>query len=139
MTTQQENCPLCDLAPQQLRYEIDRDVLAVDCERCGRFKITTEALIVLRPTQKHLLSAFCRRAVHGRDFVRILSNNIEQLIASLPTYSPPEKLDNLLQLMAERTPGPGEYTQFDSARDYPLLIAPDRNEIEYFTQELLRR
>jgi len=71
--------------------------------------------------------------------VTILSSNIEQLVTSLPKYSPPEKLDNLLQLMAERTQELGEYTRFDSARDYPLLIARGRDEVEYFTQELLKR
>jgi hypothetical protein len=105
--------------------------------RCGNFRITNDALI--RPADAYLLSAFCRRARRGNDFVTISSDNVEQFIASLPNYSPPEKLDNLLQLVAEKTPGPGEYTQFDAARDYPLLIARDRNEVEYLMDELLNR
>jgi hypothetical protein len=103
------------------------------------FKITDEALIALRPEQKPLLSAFCRRASSGNNSVTIMSDKIEQLIASLPRYSPPEKLDNLLQLMAEMTPQLGEYTEFDHNRDYPLLIAHGPGEVEYFMQELIRR
>ncbi|MBZ5706901.1 MAG: hypothetical protein LAN63_16240 [Acidobacteriia bacterium] len=135
----ERNCQLCGGVPEYSNYEIDRDTLAVQCIRCGRFKITNLALEALRPEQKPLLSAFCRRARQGNNFVTILSDNIEQLIASLPKYSPPEKLDNLLELMAEMTPRVGEYTQFDSDRDYPLLIAQNRDEVEYFTQELIRR
>jgi hypothetical protein len=56
----------------------------------------------LRDEQKFLLSAFCRRARQGNNFVTILSDNIEQLISSLPRFSPPEKLDNILQIMGER-------------------------------------
>lgn len=104
-----------------------------------RFKITDDGLIALRAEQKFLLSAFCRRTRRGSDSVTIRSSNIEQLVASLPKYSPPEKLDNLLQLMAEKTQELGQYTQFDSARDYPLLIARDSDEVEYFIQELLKR
>jgi hypothetical protein len=139
MADELDNCPLCDGVPERSHYEINRDVLGVSCPRCGRFKITSEALVGLRAEHKPLLSAFCRRAVRGNNFVTILSSNIEQLVASLPEYSPPEKLDNLLQLMAEMTLGPGEFTRFDSARDHPLLIAQGQNEVEYFTQELLKR
>jgi hypothetical protein len=95
--------------------------------RCGNFTTTNDALV--RQEEGYLLSAFCRRAHHGNSFVTISSDNIEQLIASLPKYSPPEKLDNLLDLIGEMTPGPGESTQFDAARDYPLLIARNEDEV----------
>jgi hypothetical protein len=135
----EQNCPLCDLAPRYRTYEADRDTLKVECPRCGRFKITDEALTVLRPAQKPLLSAFCRRASRGNNFVTIASNNIEQLIASLPTFSPPERLDNLLELMAEMTTRVGQQTQFDVDRDYPLLIMDGRDDVNFFVDVLLNR
>ena len=114
-------------------------MFTVECRVCGRFKIGESVLPTLRRKQKSLLSAFCRRARHGSQFVEIFTDNIDQLIAALPRFSPPEKLDNLLQLMGERTPALGEYAQFDPARDYPLLVASGRDEVEYFVQELLKR
>jgi hypothetical protein len=41
--------------------------------------------------------------------------------------------------MGEMSSGLGEVTAFDSDRDYPLLIARGRGEIEYFVQVLLNR
>jgi hypothetical protein len=137
--TIERNCPLCDGTPRNCGYEINRDTLYVECPRCGRFKITDEALCVLRPEQKPLLSAFCRRARRGDDSVTILSNNIEQLISSLPKYSPPEKLDNLLQAIADMTPALGATTNFDPNEDYPLLIASGPEEAGYLVKELFDR
>jgi hypothetical protein len=139
LTSVERNCPLCDGTPEYSRYEIDHDTFAVECSRCGRFRITDEALIALRPEQKAALSAFCRRAKNGNSFVTIQSNNIEFLLASLPKYTPPEKLDNLLQLMADLTPRIGENSHFDLDRDYPLLVAEGRDEINFFTDVLLSR
>ena len=103
----ERNCPLCDAVPNFCSFEIDRHAFAVECPICGRFKITEIALSALRADQKFLLSAFCRRARSGSNFVTILSDNIEQLIRALPKFSPPEKLDNLLQLMGEMSPALG--------------------------------
>jgi hypothetical protein len=135
----ERNCPLCDRPPEICQYDLDRARFGVECATCGRFKITEQALSVLSPEKKFLLSAFCRRARSGHDWVAIKSDNVEQLVASLPRYRPPEKLDNLLQLMAEMTPQLGKYTEFDRNRDYPLLIAHGPDEVEYFTQELINR
>jgi hypothetical protein len=135
----ERNCPLCDTVPRFCSFEIDRDIFSVECGICGRFKITEIALSTLQPDQKFLLSAFCRRARSGNNFVTILSDNIEQLIGALPRFSPPEKLDNLLQLMGEMTAALGEFTTFDPDCDYPLLVARGRDEVEYFTPALINR
>ena len=135
-TPVEKDCLLCGGTPEVCTYEMDRDMFAVECRVCGRYKISEFALTALRVEQKFLLSAFCRRARKGVQFVEIFTDNVDQLIAALPRFSPPEKLDNLLQLRGERSPALGEYTQFDPARDYPLLIASGPDEIEYFKQEL---
>jgi len=139
MPNVERNCPLCGQVPEYSGYDLDRDAFNFECATCGRFKISDIALSTLPPDRKFLLSAFCRRARSGNNCVSILSDNIEQLIRALPKFSPPEKLDNLLQLMGETTPALGEYTQFDPARDYPLLVAAGRDEVEFFIQELVSR
>jgi hypothetical protein len=135
-------CPLCDGIPEYFKRDASgRDVFCVKCRRCGRFNITEQALMALgqEPGHKPGLSSVCRRASSDRSVVEILSTNIEHLLKSLPQYSPPEKLDNMLQQMAEMTPALGEYTQFDKDADYPLLVVSGPSEVDYLMQELLRR
>ncbi len=95
--------------------------------------------MALRPEQKLGLSSVCRRASSANSVIEILSTNVDQLLKSLPQYSPPEKLDNLLQLMAEKTPTLGEYTEFDKDVDYPLLVISAPSEVDYLMRELLAR
>jgi len=140
MINDSATCPLCGEAPEHATYEAGHDLFAVTCARCGRFRISAEASISLQPQQKYLASAYCRRALRGGSgSVTILSNNLKPLIDSLPHYSLPEKMDNLLALIAEMTPGPGEVSRFQNIRDYPLVIARDRSEVDYLARELISR
>ncbi|MBZ5564212.1 MAG: hypothetical protein LAP13_17545 [Acidobacteriia bacterium] len=93
----------------------------------------------LEPTQKAPLSAFCRRVPRGAEPPTISSNNITKLISMIPQYTPPEKLDSLLERMGRMSAGLGEYTTFDPAKDYPLVIAKNAGEVNFLTRELQRR
>lgn len=133
-------CPLCDQQAGFRQSDPSRDAINIECERCGRFRITYQALTGLKPEQKAGLSAFCRRAGRGSDLITILSTNVESMLASLPKYTPPEKLDNLLQLIADMSPSPaGAGTLFNSNRDYPLLIACGPEEVQYLLSVLVNR
>jgi hypothetical protein len=132
-------CPLCDLEADYLDRNPPRDGTNVECRRCGRFFITSQAQTALTEETKSLLSAYARRVSAGNNRVDILSTNIQHLIASLPQYSPAEKLDNLLQLIAERTSSLGEDSQFDLENDYPLLVLRDPGELDYLIQALYER
>jgi hypothetical protein len=70
--------------------------------------------------------------------VRILSDNIVQLISTLPRFSPPEKLDNLLQLIASKSAGVGQESTFGS-EDHPLLIPSKAGEVTFMMIELEHR
>lgn len=132
-----KTCPLCDAVPFHIgRDRTGRDAICVQCERCGLFSITEQALCILEPKQKPLLSAYCRRVPTGPEAPTILSTNIEELIRTLPEYTPPEKLDNLLVLIAQMTAGLGDYTTFSAKRDYPLLIARDADEVTFLRSGL---
>lgn len=134
-------CPLCDAAPRRMGWDPSgRDAIVVECERCGRFNITEQVLIGgLRPDQKPLLSAYCRRLPEGSEPPTITTVTTEQFINALPKYTPPEKLDNLLERMGRMTPALGEYTTFDRDKDYPLLIARSPDEVEFLLTELSQR
>jgi hypothetical protein len=131
-------CPLCDFPPDYMgRDRSGRDATAVDCERCGRFSISGTLLVNgLEAAQKPLLSAYCRRLPEGSEAPMITTTTVDQFIRALPKYTPPEKLDNLLELMARMSPALGEYTTFKPDRDYPLLIARSVDEIQFLLKEL---
>jgi len=93
----------------------------------------------LKPEHKPLLSAYCRRLPEGAEPPIILSNTIEQFIRALPQYTPPEKLDNLLELMGRMSPALGEYATFNPEKDYPLLIARNPDEANFLLMELQKR
>jgi hypothetical protein len=131
-------CPLCGLAPQYRARDPERDRVNVECERCGGFAVTAQALTVITPEQKPLLSAYCRRSTSS-DLIVIRTDNIADLITSLPKYTPREKLLNLLVLMGRMTPSLFESTGFDRDRDYPLLVAKNPSEIAALETELERR
>lgn len=133
-------CPLCD-GPIRY-YEQPPFTFKVECPRCGRFNITSQAIRVdleRQPQYKLLLSAYCRRLPKGAEPPTIETHTIEQFIRALPEYTPPEKLDNLLQLMGQMTPALGAPTKFDPERDYPLLIARDAEEVRFLSHELGER
>src|SRR5258708_21239622 len=117
------HCPLCDGEPEYFDKFTDSDAFNVKCRRCGRYEITWEALKVVKPEQKLRLSAFCRRAGRATPPPTIQSDNIEQLLSTLPVFGPLEKLDNLLLLLGERTSKLGENAPLDEQLDYPLLIS----------------
>jgi hypothetical protein len=135
----ERDCPFCERGPRYCTYDLDHDSFSVECATCGRFNISNRALSALTTRQKHLLSAFCRRAMRGNDVVTILSTDVERLIHALPNFSPPVKLDNLLREMGERTPALGKFAEFDPNSDYPLLIADGLDEVEYLIETLTNR
>lgn len=139
-STERPNCPLCGGEPQRQRYDAGRSTLSVECPRCGRFKITDDAVAFkLKPEHKPFLSAYCRRLPQGAEPPTITTSTVEQFVRTLPQYTPPEKLDNLLELMGRLSPALGEYTTFNPYRDYPLLIARSQNEVGFLFRELLER
>ena len=114
----------------------------MECARCGRFKITSQAIedvLAVKPEYKPLLSAYCRRLPKGVAAPTIKTDTIEQFVRTLPQYTPPEKLDNLLELMAQMTPALGAATTFHPETDYPLLIARGPDEVRFLQQTLVDR
>ncbi len=130
-------CPLCGEVPTLIRH--DFDWWYVDCERCGHFQITFEArtnLDNLGPDHKTKLSAYCRRVSGGDQRPIIDHENIEELIALLPNYTPREQLDNLLHVLGKMSPELGKESQFVLVRDYPLVSTTGGNEIDFLMATL---
>ena len=130
-------CPLCGEVPELIRD--DFDCWHVDCQRCGLFQITFEArtnLDNLGPDHRLKLSAYCRR-VSGRNNRPVIDHdNIEELIALLPNYTPREQLDNLLHVLGKMSPGLGKECQFVFGRDHPLVSTTGGEEIGFLLNAL---
>jgi len=135
-------CPLCDRNPRSIDADPSRDVIRVHCRRCGRYEVADDAIDVLRATsdeQLCLLSAYCRRFPKGPNPPMITWESVGRIIREMSLFTPPEKLDLLLESIARSSPGPGESSPFDANEDYPLLIARHPAEAEYFLNELENR
>ena len=132
-----ERCPLCGEVPDNIRH--DYDCWYVDCARCGHFQITFEArtnLDNLAPDHRVKLSAYCRRTSGGNNRPIIADDNIEELVALLPQYTPRVQMDNLLHVLGKMSPGLGRECQFVSVRDYPLVSTTGGDEIPFLMTAL---
>jgi hypothetical protein len=80
-------CPLCEFTgADTIKGEFGSETAIVDCIRCGRFVITSQAVEVLPQDKKYLLSSVCRRWPE-KDLPKILSNNVEALASRAMSLS----------------------------------------------------
>jgi len=121
------------------REKGEADTFLYDCPLCGKVRVTEQALEVATSEEKALLSSFFRRLPEDAETPAALSTNFKQLIASLPSYSPKEKMDNLLHLIARKSKKYGQISDFEIGKDYPLLIMADVNEASFYLTELSKR
>ncbi len=89
--------------------------------------------------QRQKLTAAVRRGSAGGNLVVILSTSVEGLLRSVPSYSVPEKLDNLLRAVARLTPRVDQKSTFLPAFDFPLVPAEDEHEVHYLILALQAR
>jgi hypothetical protein len=129
----QQFCPLCNLENAECQTAPDHSLVAfVNCQRCGEFRISAEALDVLPKGKTHLLSAVCRRWLDSKP-PYISTDTLSPLLAKAPVFSIGERLDLLLKLIADQTQEYGAGSDFDSSRDYPLLALKSQEEAEFLT------
>ena len=143
-------CPICGdpfanfaSGPSKRYFELIWDGT---CQRCGRVRITDEARAKVNGAghsipskdQSYLLSAFFRRFGTGSADQLVTTRDVESLLRDLPQYTPMEKRDLLLQYAAAKSSKPGERSEYDSHRDYPILFARDEQEADFYVESLFR-
>ena len=135
-----KNCPLCEQSSDYFgRTPNHIDLFDVECARCGRYRISEQAIEALSAVEKHLLSYVCRTWPSEVDLPKILSTDMQLLIARAPRRTVPEKCDVTLELMAQGSERAGEISKFDAARDYPLVTARDAKEVQWVMDALANR
>ncbi len=135
-----QKCPLCQVHEPRVARVDGRDIVWVECPACGRYKITPEADGWVRQDEwadrRYLLSAATRRASESKDFVELLTDSMEELVASIaPPSTPLDVLDELLLTVHSRTQSlvGGAWIPFT---DYPLFVLRSHNELREFCQQL---
>jgi hypothetical protein len=129
-------CPLCN---QESEFEFALKaphIFVGNCERCGRVRITEEAIDEANRLGKlHIISAWFRR-INSPDVSLVKRLDIATIIADTPEYSVLEKLDRTLVAIADKTPEPGQRSKFTPQNDYPLVYAKSVDETAFYVRQL---
>ncbi len=131
-----EQCPVCRLAQFKLIGESDNgNKLHIDCAICGRYVIGKMAAFRLKSMAKpdFRISAWIRRANlrHPEQEVVIVQNELEDILASLPSIDVGDRPTALLEAIAIQTTVPGQAVTAISAADFPWASASNSDEFEF--------
>lgn len=113
-----EHCPVCDFALDPLAHSAG-DNKVYDCLVCGKFKLSGSALAVLPEYWRHysdqrpILSHFIRRMGAANELPTLTDDLCKQIIEGQSLPSPFEQSDNLIRLVGDQSPGPGEAAFFN--------------------------
>jgi hypothetical protein len=116
------------------------DSYFVDCQTCGRFKITQRLIELLSgpsfSESKHLLSGRTREfTLKGASPLFLTEDVAGQLVAELGTLSVHERAMKLLENLAVMTTEPGERLILQNG-DFPLSFSKDLLGLLYFLKYL---
>lgn len=135
-------CPVCKLDNQKVVAERDHgDKTTYDCSRCGHYTISGSAeAVVDRKGKSAQLSGWLReRNLFGIDIPMLTSYFIEEVIATLPCYSPLEKQSKLLKAVELLTDYPGKEVILIPEYATSLAWAQNENELRYYLKSLMER
>lgn len=137
-------CPTCKLNDEQIvRRNAGNfgQLIRITCPRCKEFVISdfteiTAPHSLLGPK----LSAWIRnRNEQGAEVPLILLDELKDLQAGLPDYSPREKQIILLQNIERKTEYPGKPVEIVAKYDIPLAWAGGEEEFLYYINSLIER
>jgi hypothetical protein len=135
-------CPICGWSKGTQSAPIKEPTFDYTCPRCGRFKITYEAICNLRSVDERkraLLSAILReRFLLDLAPVTLTTENIEDLSSGVIPSSVPEKVDRFLLNFSRIKASPGQFIELDWDKDYPLAYCQNKGEL-YFFRDILQK
>ena len=141
MTTTQMACPICKLDKQDVKVWDHGERLSLECDRCGKFTITSTAASMAESRDLgSKLTAWIRdRSESTAQVPEINSNTLKEVEAALPFYRVTEKQLLLLRAFERRTKFPGQHIAVVSDLDYPLAWAGSEDEFTYLLRSLIER
>ncbi len=134
-----KECPVCKLSDQKVLADQDYgDQITYECSRCGRYTITGTAEAVAGKSAQ--LSGWLReRNLSDVEIPLLTSSFLENILDTLPTYSPLEKQNKLLKALELLTSYPGEELSLFPGYDASLAWAENQREFEYYIKSLIDR
>lgn len=137
-----KQCPVCKLEDQKILAERDYgDKVTYDCSRCGRYTIsgTAEAIAERKDKSAELSGWLRERNLLGIEIPMLTSSFLEEVIKTLPSYSPLEKQNKLLKAIELLTDYPGREVILILKHEVSLAWAGNEKEFEYYIKSLMDR
>jgi nucleoside 2-deoxyribosyltransferase len=158
MKTDTSICPICKKAATSQSIGPLDQYFRFDCNTCGSFQITDEAIGLLNDDPKiaakhYKVSVYLReRAIAQRSSVTIVTSRqdigndtdkikgavvgIDDILAAFPkTIS--ERLDRALQNLSRLSPDLGTKITLEAKKDYPVLFAKNEEEFYFLRDQLV--
>lgn len=136
-------CQICKLQNQDMtRIEALPPKKLVSCERCGKYILRHDVTPFIDPNKMlgYKLIAWIRNFTEmGADPPEITRDVLNNVEASLPDYSPAQKMLILLSNIGRRTEYPGKSVTISPRVDYPLSWANNEKELVYYLQSLFEK
>jgi len=142
MSENRKQCPICKLGNQNVLAERDYgDKVTYDCARCGKFTIsgTAEAIAERKDKSAELSGWLRERNLLGVEIPMLTSSFLEEVIKTLPKYSPLEKQNKLLKALELLTAYPGKEVVLIPEHEVSLAWAQNKEEFEYYVKSLTDR
>lgn len=136
-------CSICKSEEARSSGLSEVDDYLIDCPICGNYRITDMAEIDIDKAlanRKHLLSGVIREhnLANPGSTINITTENMEQLVNSVPPSLVTEKIDRLLLNFEKMCSHPGDKFDVNKETDYPLAYAENPIElgsyIKYLTE-----
>jgi len=134
------NCPLCGHMAR--RKEHDGQTIAVDCRRCGRFRVAVQLLESLAADgrlahARHLISGSLRDALSaGSELPRLTTEIVEQSLLPLAPRTMNERLRRLLTNLSRMLTDPSSECRLQPEDDYPLAYCGPNDYLGYYLDAL---
>ena len=144
----QENatCPVCDSACYNNNNPEHELTTMVVCPVCGKFRFRSSFVGSFLAQRErglgyrlsHYLRSVSERAIGKRDnsFFPVYTPSEFEAMAENTEPSVNEKLQILLRFLGTLSDHPGQQVDFDSANDYSVLCAKNRDEAEFYLRAL---
>lgn len=134
------DCPICKLQGEHVRASPVGDRYDVDCARCGRFSISGTALAMANHRlPDHLLSAWIRDQNELAQPPKIVSTDLDTLVAGLPKRRVSEKQLLLLRALERHSAYAGAVVHIVPEHDMPLAWCSSVKEFNFIIRALTGR
>ena len=142
MNINHKKCPICKLENQKVLDEHDHgDKVTYDCSRCGQYTISgsAEAVSKRKGISAELSGWIRERNLLGIAIPMLTSSFLEEVIKTLPNYSPLEKQNKLLKAIEQLTDYPGKEVVLIPEHELSLAWAENVEEFKYYIKSLMGR